>query len=474
MARLRQLSTVAALFCVGCVAGPALSPTATFGQAPCRFDVRALKGTPLVLDVVATCAGYDVKEYRLEPGVADYLSHVATLQGRPLSISERGLRLPPGANGLRYRVRLGDMAKAQADIDGALAVGRSVLAPGYSWLLTPSGVSADTPVIVHYAQGPDGWGFTTGLATHGEAYQLRAGEIRVATFAVFGEFDESELSLPGIGGGEARLELITLDADIAVDSATVRRWVRETARAVSDFYGGFPVQRAMLALAPVPGRRGVLRGKVLPESNPGIALLIGERSRVENLYADWILTHELFHLGFPSFAHEGKWLDEGIATYFEPLIRARQGWLSERDVWAEFFTHMHKGLSVLERDGLQRPRGVRGMYWAGATVCLLADIQVHQASDGEKSLQQGVRALLRAGGDATRVWRLAEAVATIDRELGGPVLANLGARYAKPGSSVPLERVFRELGVIWTGSDIRFDDTAPLAPIRRSITRGQP
>src|SRR5690606_1159968 len=106
--------------------------------------------------------------------------------------------------------------------------------------------------------------------------------------------------------------------------------------------------------------------------------------------------------------------------------------------------------------------------------CHLADIQVHQASDGEKRFQQRVRALLRAGEDATRVWRLAEAVATIARELAGPVLANLGARYAKPGSSVPLERVFRELGVIWTGSDIRFDDTAPLAPIRRSITRGQP
>src|SRR5690606_26402181 len=95
-------------------------------------------------------------------------------------------------------------------------------------------------------------------------------------------------------------KLVTLDGPLATEREAVRRWVGETALAVSEFYGGFPVQRAMLTLVPVTGRRGVLHGKVLPESSPGIAILLGSEARADSLYSDWILTHELFHLGFPS------------------------------------------------------------------------------------------------------------------------------------------------------------------------------
>ena len=46
--------------------------------------------------------------------------------------------------------------------------------------------------------------------------------------------------------------------------------------------------------------------------------------------------HELYHLGFPSFQGEGKWLDEGLATYYEPMIRARAGLRTETSLWDEF------------------------------------------------------------------------------------------------------------------------------------------
>ena len=467
-----QRLTAASLLCLGCAAGHASSRTAAIHKSACQFDVRALEPEPLVLEVTTRCRGQNASEYLVEPGTAQYLSHVASTEGQGVVMSGRSLRLPAEAGGLRYRVRLGEMAMAHANLDLALGVGRSVLAPGYSWLVSPAGVSADTPVIVHYTRDTGGWDFTTGLAAYGEGYRLRAGEISVATFGVFGRFERSELRLPGIGGAEARLELVTLDGELAADPAVLRHWVRDTARAVSKFYAGFPVERAMLALVPVPGRRGILRGKVLPESSPGIALLIGERATIGNLYADWILTHELFHLGFPSFVGEGKWLDEGMATYFEPLIRARQGWLSEQELWAEFYTHMPKGLRVLEQDGLETPRSVGAMYWAGATLCLLADIEAHQRSDGRRTLQHAVRALLRAQGDATRVWRLADAISTMDRVLGEPIIARLSARHTKSGAPVSLHRVFQELGVIRTATGFQLDDTTPLAHVRRAITRG--
>jgi len=77
-----------------------------------------------------------------------------------------------------------------------------------------------------------------------------------------------------------------------------------------------------------------------PENGAGVALTIGQHAPKRALDADWILVHELFHIGVPSFIGEGKWLDEGLATYYEPIIRARLGALTELEVWSEFARNM--------------------------------------------------------------------------------------------------------------------------------------
>jgi hypothetical protein len=301
---------------------------------------------------------------------------------------------------------------------------------------------------------------------------LRANELRVATFGVFGRFESDVVELDGFDDVSARIEIATLDGPTAVGRNVRHRWVRETSAAVARFYGGFPTERALLAIVPVPGRASVLHGKVLPESNPGVALLLGSEAGPEDLYADWILTHELFHLGFPSFVREGKWLDEGLATYFEPLIRARKRWLTEEQVWSEFIDNMPRGLSVLERDGLENPKSQRGTYWAGATLALMADTEALERSNGARGLQLALRELLRDGGEASRVWRLRDAISHIDSSLGAPILSDLAKRYRTAGQRVPLAELFASLGVRKSGRTVTLDDEAPLAEVRRTITRG--
>ena len=106
----------------------------------------------------------------------------------------------------------------------------------------------------------------------------------------------------------------------------------ERARIVAGFFGTFPAERATVFLIPVNGRDGVLFGNLLPQSAPAIALRVGTQVTPAALRDDWILIHELFHLGVPSFLREGKWFDEGLATYFEPILRARAGILSEQQL----------------------------------------------------------------------------------------------------------------------------------------------
>ena len=45
---------------------------------------------------------------------------------------------------------------------------------------------------------------------------------------------------------------------------------------------------------------------------------------------DWIITHEMVHLAFPSVAEKHHWIEEGLATYVEPVARARVGQLIAR------------------------------------------------------------------------------------------------------------------------------------------------
>jgi predicted metalloprotease with PDZ domain len=184
------------------------------------------------------------------------------------------------------------------------------------------------------------------------------------------------------------------------------------------------------------------------------------------------LIHELFHLGVPSFYEEGKWFDEGLATYFEPILRARAGMLSELELWREFARGLPLGLHALTRDGLERARGYRGLYWGGALYCLLADIAIRRDSGGRLGLEDGLRRVHSAGGHASEVWPLRRTLETADLAFTRPVLEPLARRHAQQPSPVDLEAIFDELGVVMDGHAVRLDDEAPLAWVRRALLRG--
>ncbi|MGE0323155.1 MAG: hypothetical protein AB7S68_12670, partial [Polyangiaceae bacterium] len=245
-------------------------------------------------------------------------------------------------------------------------------------------------------------------------------------------------------------------------------WVQRSATSVSKFWHGFPVQHASLFLIPVRNRDDVIFGKVLPASAPAIALLVGEEATQEQLDDDWVLVHELFHLGVPSFSGEGKWFDEGLATYYEPVIRARAGNKSELEVWNEFAHQMWKGLDAMRSTGLEGTQDYDAVYWGGALVCLLADLDARRQSGGRHGLEDGLREVLRQGGQASDVWALADVMKVVDQSLGAPILQRLNDRYGTRGSAVDLRRLLKDLGVARSHSGVALVD-APDARLRQLL-----
>jgi hypothetical protein len=367
---------------------------------------------------------------------------------------------------LSYDVDLAHLASGVRDFDRAARIGNSFVAPMSSVLLVPEPLTTEIPVSVHVTAPPPlkvSLGLARGSAP--DSYKLMAHEIPVATYLAFGKLSQSTLDIDG-----ARLEVAQLDGALDQPFEDVNAWIKTSARAVHDFYRVFPVPRATVIVLPTPERDGVVFGKVLPESEPGIALLLGQHASRKSLYSDWILVHELFHLGFPSFFEEGKWLDEGLATYYEPIIRVRAGLYTETELWDEMESSMPQGLPAFGAGGLENADDFRGIYWGGAIACLVADVEARKRKL-DQGLEVGLRALREAGGNACEVWTLAEVVGAVDHALGAPTLAPVVDAHAKRGTAFDLAALFADLGVNRDAQGaVQLSDSAPLSAVRRAIT----
>jgi hypothetical protein len=383
--------------------------------------------------------------------------------------SATGGRFAAPGGRLSYAVDLAQLANvANGDFDRAVRSGASFLAPMSSVLLVPRPLGTETRVEVELALAP-GLQASVGLARAAEpsTYRLMAHEIPVATYFAFGKLEQRRIELR-----QGELELTVLDGALDRSAEELTTWVEASARAVAAFYGRFPVPRASVMVLPRAQRDGVVFGKVLPESEPAIALVVGERAPRKALYSDWILVHELFHLGFPSFFEEGKWLDEGLATYYEPIIRVRAGLYTEVELWSELERSMQQGLQAFTELGLENADDFRGIYWGGAIACLVADVEARK-QHLERGLEVGLRALRDAGGTASEVWSLSEALAVIDGPFDAPHLTRVAEAHAKSGSAFDLAALFRQLGVERQASGaLTLSNSAPLSAVRRAIVHG--
>lgn len=471
----------------GAAVGPALLAAASIGCAPpapgaaeskhaarhaCDYLVSRVGSEVLTLNVRVRCHGVTARGLAATDDLVARRIAGRTADGRKLDAHGSKLLVAAGseASGFEYRVDLDAIAGERDDPEIADRVGNSWIAPASTWLLPLEPTPAETAVHARVAANLP---FSTALEPSGDGWELFAHQLRTATYSVFGAFRQSALELPGHDGAAARLRIAVLDGHVDPSDALLRAWIARSARSVSAFFHGFPVDDALVAVVPVPGDATVGWGALLPENGCGIALNVGEHVTERVLDTDWILVHELFHVGVPSFIGEGKWLDEGLATYYEPIIRARSGKLRELDVWTEFARGMPQASAAL-REGLENSRDGNARYWGGAAVVLLADLEARRRSDGARGLEEGLRHVLDRGGDARRIWKLARVYATVDEALGAPILTELGSRYAIHGASVDFARLFGELGVIVNGSAITLSDRAPLAALRRNIVRAAP
>ncbi len=185
---------------------------------------------------------------------------------------------------------------------------------------------------------------------------------------------------------------------------------------------------------------------------------------------DWLLTHEMIHLALPSLAERHQWLEEGLATYVEPIARARAGTLTLEQVWHDFIVGLPQGQPQAGDRGLDGTPTWGRTYWGGALFCLRADVTIRQRTGNRFGLEHSLRAIFAAGGSIDRDWTIDRVIEVGDQAVGVSVLRELYEEMRSQPVTVDLELLWRQLGIKRHGKKVIFDDSAPLASIRSAIT----
>jgi hypothetical protein len=283
--------------------------------------------------------------------------------------------------------------------------------------------------------------------------------------------------------GASTIQLDFAEGPLDLPRQAVLARIATAASAVATYFGRFPVSSARVLVIPVPGRHGVVQGTTWGDMHgfPGFTRIrLGEHTTAPELAADWTITHELVHMAFPSMPldRDGPdqresaqhWIEEGLATYIEPIARVMIGDLPAKKIWADMVRDMPQGEPAPGDQGLDHTHTWGRTYWGGAMFSLVADVEIRQQTHNRLGLQDALRAIVAAGGTIDHNWDLPQALSIGDRATNTHVLTELYAQWKDTPVQYDLAALWSRLGVRSTSEGIEFDPKAPQANICNAIT----
>jgi hypothetical protein len=369
---------------------------------------------------------------------------------------------------IRYALDLDAIASSCHRMDCERRIGDAVFGRASIFLVRPEPMGDATYVVD--SVGPDAQRFATGLRGGRNHHVFPASGFGEASYTAFGAFRRAEIEL-----SPDDIHVVLLGAPLAMGDAAAVEFIGRSASLIVALFGRWPTS-ATVFVVPVPGAQEVVFGRVLSLAGASVALLFGSETPASGVRDNWVVVHELFHLACPSFVGEGRWLEEGLATYYEPILRERAGWMTEADLWTHFVREMPRGLrAAADPPDIEDRDDIDSTYWGGALFALLADVRSRVATRGERSLDTVVRLVLQRLGPASATARVADFLRTAGEAAQTRAVTDVFESWAVRGENVGLDALWGQLGVAGVeearthGAAVTLRDDAPLAAVRRAI-----
>ena len=445
------------------LAGPVHEYTVTVDQSLRELSVDARFDSPV----------HDIAARADEAGA--YLLDVRDCAGdAPLGHRGRRLRLPDnGIACIRYRVDLASAAAGERR-NRNLAADNIVVAPAV-WLWRPP-IDGSAEIVVRF-QMPDGVRLSVpwpAVEHERDSFRLVPSPRSARAVTAFGDFVADKSRVPG-----ADLRIAVLKPHRHIDAPAMIDWVRAAATNVSLAYGRFPNPSPQVVVIPVGGGRGsspVPFGRVVRDGGEAIELFINERRPIDEFYDDWTATHEFSHLMLPYLRSSHRWISEGFAQYYQNLLLARAGQYTETRAWQKLYEGFERGrvsrpeLSPNEAAERGVGRATMKIYWSGAVVALMADVELRRSTLGEVSLDSLLHRLQVCCLPSTRSWSGIELFEKLDGFVEEPVFMPLYEQHADSDGFPDIRPLFDELGIGIEHGRVHLEADAPHADIRKAIT----
>lgn len=398
----------------------------------------------------------------------------------PLRMRNRRMMLPQGGiRCINYSVDL-ERAAREERRNLSLADDNILVSPS-SWLWRPE-LNGDTTLRVRF-ELPDAMQVAVPWQPiDGRENEYLLGESPESANApsLFGAFTSTEIEVPG-----ATLRVSVPQTRPAIDTDKILTWLRATATDVTLAYGRFPNPSPHIVVMPVTNGRwsrtsAVTFGRVIRDGGEVIELFVNASRPMDEFLGDWTATHEFSHLMLPYVGSRHRWVSEGFAQYYQNVLLARSGAYTQDMAWAK----LHAGL---QRGAASRPelspneaasRGIRGarmkVYWTGAAIALMADVELRKRSNNKESLDDVLERLQTCCLPSERVWSGPELFQKLDTLTREPVFMALYRRYAETVGFPGTSELFEQLGVDVDGGRTRLRRNAELTELRESIMQVDP
>jgi uncharacterized membrane protein len=461
------------MLCCGVLCAPPV-------HAAHRYEV-AVAASLERISVHACFDGSAPSQLVAESDGAQYLLESARASDQTLSVSAGTLSLTGVAENscIDYRVRLQPVSSgAQSGGPETRWIGEDLLTSIGDWLWRPAENPNGIDIVVQFHLPPGisvsaPWPRNTSTDGRHE-YQIGATPLTWPGVVAFGQFSEQESEI-----GDARLRIAVLDGPTPAQEQWLREGVERAARQATRVYGRFPVDLLQVIVAQTPRGRGpVPWAYVSRGGGPAVHLFVVPQRGKQAYFDDWSAVHEMAHLFFPYVAGRDAWLFEGLPTYLQNVLMARDGAISAEEAWRRMVNGFRRGARISPSLSLSQVAERMGhggnylrVYWAGAAVMLAADLQLRSLSAGSQSLDTALASLAQCCLKSNRRWSADELIAALDELTATTVFSDLWHQQIETGKFPDFETVLERAGVQVENGRVGFLPNALWAAEREALMR---
>jgi len=275
----------------------------------------------------------------------------------------------------------------------------------------------------------------------------------------------------------------TLEVSVSPEFSKVQRqelvaWLDFISKALLQVYGHWPRREWQVSVSPASALNAdpIPWAQVNRDKIDTVEFFTAPQATAAQLQQDWTGYHELAHLLIPYRGWGDTWFSEGLASYYQTILQARAGVLTEQQAWQHLFEGFLRGQGETQFDGhalrdisaaMRSDGGYMRVYWSGAWYFLTVDTRLRQQSRGDISLDLALKKLNDCCADEQL--SVPQMVQKLDEMNEVLLFQQYYDQLVASTQMPPFEALFASLGITVVDGQVLLQNAGPGARLRQQI-----